>query len=282
LIDKLRIVTLSENTSTGRGLLAEWGLAILVETEDRCILLDTGSSQAIAQNIEALSVDPRRIDTIVLSHGHGDHTGGLQTVLSRIKRKGLPVVAHPAVWGPKYSKDRKTGELKYVGIPFRREELESLGAEFRLSSEPTWITENIVTSGEEPMTTDYESVPDSLLLKNGERFVQDPMADDQSLFLRTDLGLIIILGCAHRGIINIVRFATKLTGIDEVYMVMGGTHLGPARKAQVDQTIADLKDLGVRKLGVSHCTGMGVAARLAHEFGGKFFFNNTGTVVDIP
>jgi 7,8-dihydropterin-6-yl-methyl-4-(beta-D-ribofuranosyl)aminobenzene 5'-phosphate synthase len=283
MIEGLRIVTLSENTSTGRGLLGEWGLSILLDTGDRCVLLDTGSSHSIAQNIETLSVDPRRIDTIVLSHGHGDHTGGLRTVLSRIRKKSVKVIAHPDVWGAKYSKKKDTGEIRFGGIPFQRHELESLGAEFHLSSEPTWINEDedIVASGEEPMTTDFESVPDTLLLKEGDRFVQDPMRDDQSLFLRTKRGLVIVLGCAHRGMINIIRYARELTGVEEVHMVLGGTHLGFAPPSQVERTIVELKDLGVQKLGVSHCTGLSVASRLSTEFGDNFFFNNTGTTLNL-
>ena len=280
--EDLQIVTVSENTSTGRGLLGEWGLSVFIKTPDLHILLDAGASGAISQNLDSLGIDPVRIGTLVLSHGHSDHTGGLHTLLLKRQKRELNIVAHPAVWAPKYSKDRSTGNLRYAGLPFNREELESLGARFSLTAEPTWITADIVTSGLEPMETEFEAVAESLYVREGGEFVQDPMEDDQSLFLKTELGLVIILGCAHRGVVNVIRHARKLTGVERVYMVLGGTHLGPASEQQVLSTISALREIGIRRLGVSHCTGLKVASRLAREFGEKFFFNNVGTTIELP
>jgi 7,8-dihydropterin-6-yl-methyl-4-(beta-D-ribofuranosyl)aminobenzene 5'-phosphate synthase len=108
------------------------------------------------------------------------------------------------------------------------------------------------------------------------------MADDQSLYLRTELGLVVLLGCAHRGAVNIIRHARELTGTARVYLVAGGTHLGPAPERQITATIAELKELDVRWLGLSHCTGLKVAARLDAQLGGRFFFNNAGSVITLP
>jgi len=285
--EELRLLTVSENTSTGRGVLGEWGISVLIEAGDRHVLMDTGASSALSQNIDALGVDVERIEAVVLSHGHSDHTGGLRSLLLKLRGKQMPIIAHPAVWGRKYSRARKGGDAahggyRYAGMPFSREDLESLGAVFRLTAEPTWITEDVVAGGEEPMVTDFERVASGLYLKENDSYVQDPMADDQSIYIKTELGLVIVLGCAHRGIINIIRHGQKLTGLNEVYMVIGGTHLGPASEGQLARTVAALKEIGVRWLGVSHCTGLNVAARLVHEFGDRFFFNNAGTVVGFP
>jgi 7,8-dihydropterin-6-yl-methyl-4-(beta-D-ribofuranosyl)aminobenzene 5'-phosphate synthase len=278
----LQLVTVSENTSTGRALLGEWGLSVLVKAAGHHILMDTGASSSVCQNIDSLGVDLDRVEAIVLSHGHSDHTGGLRPLLLKMQEKEMKIIAHPAVWGRKYGKNRKTGVHRYAGMPYNREDLESLGARFSLTSEPTWITDDVVTSGEEPMVTDFEGVADNLLLREDSRYVPDPMADDQSIFVKTEVGLVIVLGCAHRGIINIIRHAQKLTGEDRVYMVIGGTHLGPASEQQATRTIAALKEIGFQWLGVSHCTGLKVAARLDQEFGDRFFYNNVGTTIDFP
>ena len=132
------------------------------------------------------------------------------------------------------------------------------------------------------MTTDFEAVMPSAFLKTEGGYVPDPLADDQSLYIRTDQGLVILLGCAHRGVVNIVRHARELMGTERVHMIVGGTHLHPASSEQLERTIAALKDLEVQWLGVSHCTGMKASARLAAVFAERFFFNNAGTVIRFP
>jgi len=275
---ELRLTTLSENTALARprGLFAEWGLSILLEVDNLKILLDTGQSISTIHNAVALEIDLSQIDKIVLSHGHYDHTGGLQQVLNRV-RKEVEVIAHPDVWAAKYAHNPNEGSYSYIGIPFQREELESLGATFRLTRKPVWLTENIVTSGEIPMVTDYETIDPSLCMKEGDEFRPDPLGDDQALFIKTEQGLIVILGCAHRGVINTLRHAQKITGMEPIHTVVGGTHLIRASEVQMELTIAELKEIGVQRLGPCHCTGMGAATRLAQEFGEGFLFNNVGT-----
>jgi 7,8-dihydropterin-6-yl-methyl-4-(beta-D-ribofuranosyl)aminobenzene 5'-phosphate synthase len=280
-ITDVEISTVIENTSSTSAVSAEWGLSVHVRTPGHQFLLDTGLSGAVVPNADALGIAPEALDALVLSHGHSDHTGGLRDLLRR-RRDPLRVVAHPEVFGAKHGRDRKTGRVRYGGIPFRREVLESLGASFELTAEPTWLTEDIVASGQEPMKTPFEAVADNLLLAEGDRFVPDPVLDDQSLFIRTNDGLIVVLGCAHRGMINIVEHAREVTGEERVHMILGGTHLGPAPPEQVEATAAAIERIGVRWLGVSHCTGLEVAADLRDRFRERFFFNNAGRVISFP
>jgi 7,8-dihydropterin-6-yl-methyl-4-(beta-D-ribofuranosyl)aminobenzene 5'-phosphate synthase len=279
---QLRITTLSENTSTGVGILGEWGLSVLVEAAGQSVLVDTGASGSVGRNLQTLAPNLAKVQAIVLSHCHYDHTGGLREVLDRMRKDRVRIIAHPGLFRSVHSRNRKTGRLHYTGLPFNREELERLGAVFELSSQPTWLSEEIAASGEEPMTTDFESVSPDIFVREGEAFRPDDMADDQSLYIRTELGLVIVLGCAHRGMINIIRHARTLMGTEQVYMVVGGTHLGPAPEPQVTRTIAALQELGVQWVGVSHCTGLKVAARLSRELGDRFFFNNAGTAIRFP
>jgi len=276
---EVRITTLSENTANF-GFLAEWGISILIEVDGMKILVDTGLSFSAVHNAKLLGVDLSTIDRIVLSHGHADHTGGLRDVL---KIKGeVEVIAHPDVWTPKYVRRDEKSQEQYIGIPFSREELESRGARFNLSREPIYITDNVMTTGEIPMLSSYERVETNLFVKENDTLCQDPLADDLALVINTNFGLVVILGCAHRGIINTLRQAQQLTGKELVYAVIGGTHLYRASKERIEKTIVDLKKMGVQRLGVSHCTGFHAAAQMAQEFEGGFFLNNAGTCFTLP
>ena len=157
----LSITTLSENNASMGNFLGEWGLSILVETEEINILFDSGPSISAVHNADILKTDLTRVDKIVLSHGHYDHTGGLRNALRRIGKE-TEIIAHPDIWQEKYSR-RKNEPEKYIGIPFQQAELESLGARFKLTKDPVKITENIITTGEVPMVTEYEQIDEGLL-----------------------------------------------------------------------------------------------------------------------
>jgi 7,8-dihydropterin-6-yl-methyl-4-(beta-D-ribofuranosyl)aminobenzene 5'-phosphate synthase len=275
---EIRIATLSENTAN-YGFLAEWGLSILVETDGLKILVDTGLSFSAIHNAQLMGIDLSAIDRIVLSHGHADHTGGLRDVL---KIKGeVEIIAHPDIWIPKYVQRNQEG-VQYNGIPFSREELEGRGARFNLVRKPVHITENVMTTGEIPMLSGYEEIENNLFIKEEGMLRPDPLADDLALVIDTDFGLVVILGCAHRGIINTLRHAQNLTGKEFIYAAIGGTHLFQASKQRIDKTIVDLKKIGVQRLGVSHCTGFDAAAKLTREFEGIFFLNNAGSQFTLP
>ena len=132
------------------------------------------------------------------------------------------------------------------------------------------------------MQTAYESVETYLCVKETEGLIQDPLADDLSLVIDTDFGLVVILGCAHRGIVNTLMQAYKVTGKDNIYAAIGGTHLIHANKERLEETAHALLKMGVQHLGVSHCTGFKAAAYLAEVFGDRFFHNNAGTRLTLP
>jgi 7,8-dihydropterin-6-yl-methyl-4-(beta-D-ribofuranosyl)aminobenzene 5'-phosphate synthase len=275
----IRITTLSENTAGNGEILAEWGLSILIETGQASILFDTGKSISAGHNADTLGVDLSRVDKIVLSHSHGDHTGGLKEILRKM-RKEVEIVAHPDVWEAKYA--LRQGEAdRFIGIPFQHYELENLGARFNLTREPVTLADNIMTTGEVPMVTDYEKVDTALFVKEENGWRPDTVADDQAIIISTPSGLAIILGCAHRGIINTLYHAQKLTGTERIHTVIGGSHLLDASEERLWLTIAALRELGTPRLGLCHCTGLPVASLLAQEFGEGFFFNRAGTIVEL-
>jgi 7,8-dihydropterin-6-yl-methyl-4-(beta-D-ribofuranosyl)aminobenzene 5'-phosphate synthase len=276
----IRITTLSENSAAMGYLLGEWGLSILIETEAANILFDVGKSISVTYNADTLGIDLSCVDKIVLSHGHYDHTGGLFHVLRRI-RKEVEVIAHPDVWADKYA-HREGEEYRFIGIPFRRQLLESLGATFNLTTKPVRITDNIMTTGEILMVTDFETIASIIYVKEDGGWQPDMVLDDQALIIKTELGLVVILGCAHRGLINTLYQARQLTGVEKVHTVLGGAHLVGESEERVWLTIAALKELDVQRLGLCHCTDLPAASLIAQAFGDRFSFNVTGTVIDLP
>ena len=276
---EVRIATLSEDTAN-YGYIAERGLSIMVEADGLRVLVDTGLSFSAVHNAQLMGIDLSTIDCIVLSHGHADHTGGLRDVL---KIKGeVEVIAHPDIWVPKYVRRDGEPQEQYNGMPFTRQELESRGARFKLVREPVHITEQLMTTGEIPMSSGYEEIEKNLFVKKAGKLHPDPLADDLALIVDTDFGLVVILGCAHRGIVNTLRHAQNLTGTELVYAAVGGTHLSRASEERLEKTIADLREIGIQRLGVSHCTGFRASTRLAQEFEGVFFLNNAGTKLTLP
>jgi 7,8-dihydropterin-6-yl-methyl-4-(beta-D-ribofuranosyl)aminobenzene 5'-phosphate synthase len=274
-----RITTLSENTAGMDGFWGEWGLSVLVESDEATVLFDTGQSTSTVHNARLLGVDLSQVDKIVLSHGHFDHTGGLKDVLSEMGKE-VEVIAHPDIWQAKYAVS-ESGEARYIGIPFSRQELESLGARFKLTPDPVAISPSIVTSGEVPMVTDYEEIEPFLVVKENGEFKPDIFRDDQALIIKSQAGLVVVLGCAHRGIINTLYHAQKVSGVKKIDTVLGGCHLMNSGPERIWRTIADLKELGVGRLGVCHCTGMAASVIMAQEFGERFLFNNAGTVLEL-
>jgi 7,8-dihydropterin-6-yl-methyl-4-(beta-D-ribofuranosyl)aminobenzene 5'-phosphate synthase len=273
----LRITTLSENTAGMGDFLGEWGLSVLVETGDTSILFDTGKSISTVYNADSLNIDLTKVSKIILSHGHYDHTGGLRNVLRRIGKE-VEIIAHPDIWQAKYSR-RKDEPARYIGIPFQQKELESMGARFKLSKESVRITDDIITTGEVPMVIGYERIDEGLFVKEDSGWQPDKLLDDQAVVIKTGAGLVVILGCAHRGIINTLYHAKQSTGVDKIHTVIGGSHLMGVSEERLWQTIDALRELGIEKMGLCHCTDLPATSLLAQEFGKVFFFNKAGTVI---
>jgi len=272
---KITLTTLCENTAGVVGLEAEWGWSILVEVGSDRVLVDTGNGTVAVKNGDIMGVDFKSINTILLSHAHADHTGGLRHIL---KRTGpTEVIAHPAIWDEKVKTDLEGRNPRYNGIPYAKSELENL-AHFNIQKDPVKIGDFMMTTGEVPMVTEFEVAEPNFWVKTEDGLRHDTFPDDQSLVIKHPKGLVVVLGCAHRGIINTLTHGMKITGEDRVYAVVGGTHLYPKSAEQVEKTVQALKEMGVQRMGVSHCTGFPAARRLADVFEADFFLNTAGTV----
>ncbi|MDQ7790682.1 MAG: MBL fold metallo-hydrolase [Clostridia bacterium] len=279
MITDLKITILCENTvGVPIGVTGEWGSSILLEVPELTLLFDTGADGALVPNARALGIDLATVDLVVLSHGHYDHTGGLRAFLQYYQRP-IPVVAHPEVFSIRFA-DTETGR-RHIGVPFRRQELESLGANFRFATDPLELVDGLFVSGEVPRRSDGEG-DQRLVVLEGNRAKPDPFLDDLSIYAITDRGLVIVLGCAHAGVVNIVEHAREVTGVKKVHAVIGGTHLGPINPLQRKYALDYLRSLDLDLLAANHCTGLPVMAAMAGIFGERFRFASVGTVFTLP
>jgi 7,8-dihydropterin-6-yl-methyl-4-(beta-D-ribofuranosyl)aminobenzene 5'-phosphate synthase len=259
----------------------EHGFSAFIETDQGNYLFDTGHGYSLVSNSLILNKDLRSIRKIFLSHGHFDHTGGLPEVL---KLKGeVDIHANPHVFLDRIAvlKEDDKETKRYVGIPYKRVYLESLGANFIFNNNFLEIEKRIFLTGEVPRKTSFEKPDPRLFSEINGKTTQDIFLDDQSLVLDTERGLILILGCAHSGMINIINHVINQTGKDKFYAILGGTHLDFLTPEQLEETIVALNKLEIEKIGVSHCTGMRAAFRLQQEFGDQFFYGCVGSVLEV-
>lgn len=276
---KARVTVLSENSVIKpMGLIGEHGFAALVEREDQKVLFDTGQGYALIHNARILGVDLEAIDTVVLSHGHYDHTGGLAELLKAGGRKRI--FAHPGIFVSRYW-EGPDGSREPIGIPFTRAYLEGLGADFNLSKNSQVVAEGIATTGEVPMETGFEKGDTTLFLCDEHGGGRDPHLDDLSLVVEGESGLLVLLGCAHAGLVNILRHVQRQYPDKPIKAVVGGTHLGFSDEEQMQGTIDAMTGMGVEKVGASHCTGLAGSARLREALGDSFFFAGVGSVLEI-
>ena len=274
---KIKATIVSENCVFHLpGAVAEHGLSIFLETDRGNYLLDTGQGKAVVNNVLVLGLDLGTIKGIIISHHHWDHTGGLGPVLDL--KGAVDIYAHPDFFKESYSVSGDT--VRYIGVPYPRALLEAKGATFKFSAAFRQIEPGLWLTGEVPRRTAYELGDKKQVVKSGKGYVKDDIMDDQSVVVETEKGLFIILGCCHSGIINTLSYIVEKMGRRHIYAAIGGTHLGPVSKEQQEKSIEALKTFDIERLGVSHCTGQMMSARLAAEFGERFFFCNVGTVVE--
>lgn len=230
----------------------EHGFSVLLEIEDKRYLVDTGQSDLIVQNAAYLKKDLRNLDGIFLSHGHYDHTGGLKSVLL-LQEKPIKVFGHPDIFKDRYNiKDKK---CHYIGLPYKKQELEAMGADFKLYTDFIQIDKNIYMTGEIPRTVSFELPDENLIIydKSVHKKI-DELKDDISIVINTNRGLIVIMGCAHSGPVNIINWVQKKLKRD-VFAVIGGTHLATASEERLQKTLDKFRLLNIRHVLLSHCTG---------------------------
>jgi len=284
----LRLTVLAENSvPLSFGLIGEHGWSMLIENEDMPegssgpILFDTGQGIGIIGNARFLGKDLKKVDTIILSHGHFDHTGGLAAVLSACG--GAEVYCHPAAFENKVAR-RKIADKEFtvpIGMRWTQEELSDMGANFHFITQPTEIGPGLILTGEIPEICPFEKIEPMFFVKEEDALRPDGIPDDLALIIRGREGPCVILGCAHRGIINTLNLSRELTGTDNIESFFGGTHLLSRAEHDLKKTFEELKSFGLKRIGPSHCTGLSVIARMAALYPDKFVWMNVGASVEV-
>ncbi len=279
MVRNVRITVLVENMAHGRHLLGEHGLSFFIEVGNHRILFDTGQGKVIRNNAEFLGIDLESIDTIVLSHGHYDHAGGFAVLPDSTSPRRIFV--HPSAFETKYSR-HPDGSVHDVGLPepARKALLEKTN-QLVWSRDPIEVVENVWVTGEIPRHTAYEDVGGAFFTDRA-CTQPDPLKDDQAMAIRTPLGVVLLLGCAHSGVVNTIDHVAQLLGEGQFRAVIGGMHLIGASHERTKATLQAIEKYDVRLIGPCHCTGASATASLWHHFTDRCRECSVGTVLEFP
>jgi 7,8-dihydropterin-6-yl-methyl-4-(beta-D-ribofuranosyl)aminobenzene 5'-phosphate synthase len=275
--DSVSLSLLVENTARGAGILGEHGLCWCLRHGGQQILFDLGQGMALHRNAKRMGVDLEDTDALVFSHGHYDHVGGWGTFSDRLSH--AKVYLHPDALTAKFQR-RRDGRMVPAGVATFAGAVVSAGNEVIASTEPREVSPGIWMTGEVPRTNQVEDTGgDFYCGKQGADV--DLVLDDQSLFFKTELGVVVVLGCAHAGVVNTLDYISALTG-ERIHAVLGGMHLLHANPQRMQFTIDGLRRLAPEWLAPNHCTGDAAVAALRAAFPDKVFEIHAGQSCIFP
>jgi 7,8-dihydropterin-6-yl-methyl-4-(beta-D-ribofuranosyl)aminobenzene 5'-phosphate synthase len=267
--------------------LAEHGFSMLVSTfsdsTSRTLLYDAGFDEhVVVENAKRMLIDLSSIEVVALSHGHMDHTGGLLSILRAMDAKDIPVLVHERMFLPRGWRDPEDPEAKMTCPPPcpSPSEIEAAGGTVVEVKGPCLLCDDtVLVTGEIPRKTSFEpGYPDEWVLEEGEWRLDPRVLDDRAIVMNVQgKGLVVVTGCGHSGVVNTVRYAQELTGIETIHAILGGFHMaGKYYEPNIPQTVEALVSLTPALLVPSHCTGWRAQKALAEALPDAFVFNGVG------
>ena len=269
-------------------ILAEHGFAAVITTTkgntSKSMIFDFGFSETgAAQNAKAMDLDLSAIEATAISHGHLDHVGGMVELMKLVGKKKIDLILHPQAFrDPRYLKVSEEIKLKFLS--FKRDKPQLAGLHIVEAADPyPLLGGDIVFLGSIPRETEYEKGAPNLYFSDKGQVIPDDFADDTSIIAHIKgKGIIVISGCAHSGIINTVRYAQKVSGVDTVFAVYGGFHLaGKNMEKVVEQTISALKEIDPEYIIPGHCTGRDAISSIEKIMPEKLIVNMSGTKITL-
>lgn len=274
----MKITFLSDNKTENAACTAEWGLSILVESKGRKLLFDVGASGMFADNAAALGIDLREVFAAAVSHGHYDHTDGMETFCSI--NHDAPIYIHKEALEEEYAygDDGEVEDINY-GIRWSEDFKKQVMPRLILTEGVTEINENMTLVGNIPLLSEYP-MTEAFLRKREDGWVSDPMDHEQFLVVEEERGIHIISGCSHKGVMSIISRARELFSGKQILSFIGGMHLYPLPKEEQKKIVDSICDLGVEWVFPVHCTGMEAIIMFRERLGDRCVIASSGESYD--
>lgn len=274
----MKITMLMEDKEVDRaGLKTEHGLSVYIEVDGKKILFDTGQSGKFIDNAKALGIDLKGLDHVFISHGHYDHSGGLKRLIEEVK-PNIEVYVGKGFFDDKYSL-RTSGDYQYTGNPFDQAYLKEKNIEVKyVDRDMIQITENFMVFTNFNRKNEFENTNQKMFLRENGGYKLDPFTDEISLGIKTDKGLVVVVGCSHPGIVNILDTIIDRSGMN-IHQVLGGTHLVEEDDEKINKIIDYLKEKDIDLVGACHCTGKQGETMLEQQLEEGFTEIKTGDTI---